>query len=242
MARIARAVVPNLPHHVTQRGNRRQPTFFCDDDYRLYLDVMSESCRKSGVDVWAYCLMPNHAHLVAVPRTPDALRRAIGEAHRRYTAEVNRREGWSGYLWQGRFASFPMDERYTLAAARYVELNPVRAGLVSHADEYRWSSARAHLLGRDDRLVSVAPLLARMPEWSTFVGTAPRPELDDELRRHSNTGRPLGTDEFVGKVERLLGRVLKPGTGGRPRTLSGADGVEAQEKELVLCPRVFPGS
>ncbi|MGZ6124824.1 MAG: transposase [Myxococcales bacterium] len=239
MARLARAVVPNLPHHVTQRGNRRQQTFFCDDDYLLYTDIMSEWCRKCGVEVWAYCLMPNHAHLVAVPRTSDALRRAIGEAHRRYTAEVNRREGWSGYLWQGRFASFPMDDRYTLAAARYVELNPVRAGLSSRADEYPWSSARAHLLGQDDRLVSVAPLLTRMPEWSTFIGAAARPELDDELRRHSNTGRPLGSEEFVGNVERLLGRVLKPGKGGRPRLRECSVGEEAQKKERVLCPRVL---
>jgi putative transposase len=217
MPRVARAVVPELPHHVTQRGNRRQRTFFSDDDYLLYTELMAASCRKHGVEVWAYCLMPNHAHLVAVPRTPDALRRAIGEAHRRYTVEINRREGWTGYLWQGRFASFPMDDRYALSASRYVERNPVRAGLVPHVDEYRWSSARAHLLGCDDKLVSVAPLLSRMPEWSAFLGAAVHPELADELRRHSNTGRPLGTDEFVRNLERQVGRVLKAGKVGRPR-------------------------
>jgi putative transposase len=238
MARIARVVIPDLPYHVTQRGNRRQQTFFRPEDYLLYVAVMSEWCRRCGVDVWAYCLMPNHAHLVAVPRTPDALRRAIGEAHRRYTVEVNRREGWTGYLWQGRFASFPMDERYTLAAARYVELNPVRAGLVSRADEYRWSSARAHLLGQDDSLVSVEPLLSRMPDWSTFIGSAGRHDLDDELRRHRNTGRPLGSDEFVSGVERRLGRVLRPGKAGRRRIPSDSGVLEAQKKEYVSCPRI----
>src|SRR3954464_11749183 len=217
MARLSRTVVPGLAHHVTQRGNRRQHTFFGSADYLLYIALLAECCDRFGVEIWAYCLMPNHVHLVAIPDSADALRRAIGETHRRYTLHVNRREGWAGYLWQGRFASFPMDDRYTLAAARYVELNPVRAGLVSRADEYRWSSARPHLLGRDDKLVVVAPLLSRMPDWSTFVASAARPELDDELRRHGNTGRPLGNDEFVSDVERRLGRVLRPSKGGRRR-------------------------
>ncbi|MGZ6124134.1 MAG: transposase [Myxococcales bacterium] len=232
MPRLARAVVPDLPHHVTQRGNRRQLTFFCTDDYLLYTELMSEWCRKCGVDVWAYCLMPNHAHLVAVPGTPDALRRAIGEAHRRYTLEVNRREGWTGYLWQGRFRSFPMDDRYTIAASRYVELNPVRAGLVSRADQYPWSSARAHVLGRDDRLVSVAPLLSRMPDWSAFIGAGAEPDLAAELRRHSNTGRPLGTEGFVDDVERKLGRVLRPRRPGPAPKSGGLD------NRLVLVDRL----
>ena len=153
-------VIPGLPHHVTQRGNRRQKTFFNDGDYVAYLELMAEWCREEGVEIWSYCLMPNHVHLIAVPQTADGLRRGIGEAHRRYTRRINFREKWRGYLWQGRFASFVMDEPYLLAAARYVELNPVRAKLVEHAPKWRWSSAKAHLSGRDDRLVKVAPLLA----------------------------------------------------------------------------------
>ena len=216
MPRLARAVVPDLPHHVTQRGNRRQPTFFGPEDYVLYKQLMAEWCRKCGVEIWAYCLMPNHVHLVAVPETSDGLRRAVGEAHRRYTAEVNRREGWSGYLWQGRFASFPMDERYTLAAARYVELNPVRAKLVSRADDYPWSSARAHLEGRDDELVTVTPLLSRIGDWSRFLGEPAQDGVLKELRSHANTGRPLGTEDFLDEVERQLGRVLRPRKPGPP--------------------------
>src|SRR3990172_7401077 len=131
MARLARVVVPGYPHHVTQRGNRRQATFFDDDDYQAYRDLMAEWCRRCGVRVWAYCLMPNHVHLIAVPGSPEALRQAVGEAHRRYTRLVNFREGWRGHLWQGRFASFVMDEGHLLAAARYVERSPVRAGLVT---------------------------------------------------------------------------------------------------------------
>jgi putative transposase len=213
---MARAVVPSLPHHVTQRGNRRQRTFFCRDDYLRYLELMAEWCARYRVEVWAYCLMPNHVHLVAVPESGDGLRRAIAEAHRRYTTEINRREGWTGHLWQGRFASYVMDDRYTLAAARYVELNPIRAQLVAGAADYPWSSARAHLLGRDDRLVRVAPLLARVERWSSFLGQGASTEDLRSLRGHQNTGRPLGSDAFVDELERALGRVLRPLPGGRP--------------------------
>src|SRR4030042_2517893 len=108
MARIARVVVPGFPHHVTQRGNRRQRVFFSDSDYEAYIDLMSEWCKKYRVEIWAYCLMPNHIHLIATPKTKDGLCRAIGEAHRRYTREINFRKKWHGYLWQGRFASFAM--------------------------------------------------------------------------------------------------------------------------------------
>ncbi len=129
MARIARAVAPGIPHHVTQRGNRRQQTFFSDEDYQLYLELMSEWCMKYAVETWAYCLMPNHIHLIVVPETKEGLNLAIGEAHRRYTRHINFRERWRGHLWQGRFSSFIMDERYLSACTRYVELNPVRSGL-----------------------------------------------------------------------------------------------------------------
>ena len=133
MSRLARVVIPGLPHHVTQRGNGRARTFFGDDDYVLYRDLLAASCRAAGVEIWAWCLMPNHVHLMLVPPTPDALRRALSEAHRRYSRMVNFRQGWRGYLWQGRFASCPLDEAHALAAARYIELNPVRARLVARA-------------------------------------------------------------------------------------------------------------
>ena len=130
MARLARVIAPGMPHHVTQRGNRRQQTFFGKEDYQHYLELISRFCRAEQVAIWAYRLMPNHVHLIVVPQSAESLRRAIGEAHRRYTRRINFREGWRGHLWQGRFASFVMDEDHLLTAARYVELNPVRAGLV----------------------------------------------------------------------------------------------------------------
>src|SRR5512136_131394 len=162
MARIARVVVAGVPHHVVQRGNRRQPVFFSTADYKAYLRLMATWCQRERVEVWAYCLMSNHVHLVAVPDSERGLARAIGEAHRRYTVRVDQRENWRGYLWQGRFSSYPLDEQYLLAAVRYVELNPVRARLVELPWQYPWSSAAAHVRGRDDVLVKVRPMLGRV--------------------------------------------------------------------------------
>jgi putative transposase len=217
MARIARVVAPGLPHHVTQRGNRRQETFFCNDDYEEYLRLMSAWCRRWDVAVWAYCLMPNHVHLIVVPKSEEGLRRAIGEAHRRYTRRVNFREGWRGHLWQGRFASVPLDERYVLAATRYVELNPVRAGLVKDPAAYPWSSAAAHLAGRDDELVKVEPLLEMVGNWRALLLGGVSEEEIGRLRRHEKTGRPLGSDGFVGKLGTALGRILQRQKPGRKR-------------------------
>lgn len=213
MARIARVVVPDVPLHITQRGNRRQQTFFCDEDYRFYIALMRQWCDQCGVAIWAYCLMPNHVHLIACPSDEKGLSKAIGEAHRRYTRKINTREGWRGYLWQGRFASFPMDQQYLLAAARYVELNPVRAGIVVKAGQYRWSSARAHLTGRDDALVNVRPLLEIVDDWDALLGIS-GDECYEDVRRHQRTGRPLGNDDFIQDLSERTGRDLrkqKPG-------------------------------
>jgi putative transposase len=221
MARLARVVAPGLAHYITQRGNRGQPTFFCDEDYQHYLDTMGQWCDAHQVEIWAYCLMPDHVHLIAVPQSADGLGRAIGEAHRRYTRMVNAREEWRGHLWQGRFASFVLDEPYLLTAARYVELNPVRAGMVKTASRYRWSSASAHVRGRDDMLVRVAPLLEMNPNWRTSLARVIRKEDATLLRAHERTGRPLGEEAFLETLEQDLGRTLrrqKPGPKGRPRS------------------------
>ena len=210
--------MPGVPHHITQRGNRRQPAFFEDEDYAAYLELMAEWCDRCGVEVWAYCLMPNHVHLIAVPSTADGLRRAVGEAHRRYTRMVNFREGWRGYLWQGRFASFPMDEAYTMVAARYAELNPVRAKLVRAPWQWRWSSAAAHVKGKDDVLVRAEALLERAgADWKDFLLGGLRLDDAELMRRHERTGRPLGSERFVRRLERGLGRVLRKRPPGRPR-------------------------
>ena len=142
MARLARLVVPGLPHHVTQRGNRRGQTFFEKSDYALYLDLLADSAKQARAEVWAYCLMPNHVHVILVPSDEDGLRRTFAELHRRYTSFVNARARTTGHLWQGRFGSVVMDETHLMNAVRYVTLNPVRAGLVKRARGWAWSSAR----------------------------------------------------------------------------------------------------
>ncbi len=209
MARIARVIAPGIPHHITQRGNRRQQTFFSPEDYSAYIELMAEWCNKYRIEIWAWCLMPNHVHLIAVPDTESALARAIGEAHRRYTRRINFREGWRGHLWQERFASFPMDESYLLAAVRYVEMNPVAAGIVSKPGDYPWSSAAAHLSGRDDQLTRVAPLLAMVDSWRDFLMLPSEDEMA-MLRKHERSGRPLGRELFVEELEENLSRLLSP--------------------------------
>lgn len=213
MARIARIVFPGVPHHVTQRGVRRMETFFEHADYEAYISLMAKWCASYGVDIWAYCLMPNHVHLIAVPESVDSLARGIGEVHRRYTQMINFRKGWKGYLWQGRFASFPMDEAHLLAAVRYVELNPVRAKLVEKPQDYRWSSARAHLAQSDDEVVKVKPMLDRIENWADLLASDDD-ELYDAVRKHERTGRPLGNESFVDQISAFSGRDLnrhKPG-------------------------------
>ena len=209
MARMARVIAPGIPHHVTQRGNRRQQTFFCDDDYQEYLALVAEWCGKCDVQVWAWCLMPNHVHLIAVPSAAESLARAIGEAHRRYTRMINFRENWRGHLWQERFASFPLGENYLLAAVRYVEMNPVAAGLAEQPGEYPWSSARAHLAGEDDQLVKVSPLMDMVGNWQEFLSLSDKEELA-LFHRHERTGRPLGGETFIAQLEDELARPLRP--------------------------------
>lgn len=215
MARNPRLTVPGHPHHVTQRGNRCQPTFFSDHDYRLYMHYLSEACRLFGVDVWAYCLMPNHVHLVMVPSTEFALTKAVADTHERYTKAINHRFAWQGHLWQGRFFSVVMDELHLAAAVRYVELNPVRAGLTTSALDYPWSSARAHASGQNDGLVNVAPMISRVGDWQDYLGDEQEVSQIELLRLHTRTGRPLGNACFTSELETMIGRALAPKRRGR---------------------------
>ena len=214
MARIARVVVPGTPHHVTQRGNRKQQTFFCDDDYRAYMRFVSREKQRAGAEIWAYCLMPNHVHFVVVPEHRHSLAMLFKESHRKYTRRINVREGWCGHLWQGRYYSFPMDEMHAIAAVRYTELNPVAAQLCDAPYDWRWSSVHAHSRGADDLLVDVAPMLSRFEDWHEFLGRPTTGVTVEALERHGKTGRPAGDARFIEKLEQVTGRVLarqKPG-------------------------------
>ena len=190
--------------------------FFSDDDYRLYLSLLAQRARRYALDVWTYCLMPNHVHLIGVPSTERGLARPLAEAHQRYAGLVNKRHGWTGHLWQERFNSFPMDEPHLRAAIRYVLLNPVRAGLVERATDWPYSSARAHVLGETDPLVNRQPVDERIADWSRYLGSDERDGNQAEaLRRHGRIGRPLGSKSFIERLERVTGRRLRPRKAGR---------------------------
>jgi len=216
MARLPRIVLPGIPHHVTQRGNRRERTFFEDGDYALYLDLLADAAGRAGVEVWSYCLMPNHLHIIAVPSDGDGLRRTFRYVHRHYTGYINARLRVTGHLWQGRFSSVAMDEPHFVTALRYVALNPVRARLVTRAADWRWSSTRALLAGADDHVVKVGPALERIGDFAAFLSE----DFDEALtyaalRKAESVGRPIGSSDWLADIEHRLGKVLTPGKPGR---------------------------
>lgn len=215
MARLARIVIPGLPHHVTQRGNRRERVFFSDADYQFYLDELRIAAHKAGSEIWAWCLMPNHVHLLIVPRDEDGLRLTVANAHRRYAARLNARNQWTGHVWQGRYGSVVMDEEHLYSALSYVSLNPVRARLVKRAEDWPWSSARAHLTGRPDGVTTLAPALERVGDFAAFLGAAHDPAEFEPLRRAEITGRPVGGASFLDALEAKLGRPVKAQRRGR---------------------------
>jgi putative transposase len=214
---MPRVVVPGIPHHVTQRGNRREDVFFVRADYRRYLRLLGEYAEERGLEILAYCLMPNHVHLVAVPASSSSLAAVLKPVHLRYAQHVNRSREWSGRVWQGRFYSCPLDGAHAAAAIRYVECNPVRAGLESRAANYEWSSAAAHSRLRRDRLL-VADIDKRIPvdDWLAWLGETEADDLVTLLRLHTRTGRPLGDEGFVRKLEKESGRRLHALPVGRP--------------------------
>ena len=221
MPRFARIVVPGAVHHVTQRGNNRQDVFFVEDDKRVYLELLREQSQRFGFRVDGYCLLTNHVHLVGVPMTEEALTKAMGRTHFLYTQYINRLHGRSGHLWQNRFFSCPMDDARALNALCYVELNPVRAGVVRRPWTYPWSSAAAHC-GK----ASSHSLLDLSAWWESMSAEAWRETLlafardasaSNAIRRNTHTGRPLGSDRFLSKLEHLLDRRLRALPVGRQK-------------------------
>ncbi len=215
MPQIARLVVPDIPHHITQRGNRKQRVFFSDTDKSLYLRLLLESSSEVGLRWLAYCLMDNHVHLVGIPKDKDDFAGALGETHRKYSTIINIREKWKGHLWQGRYGSCPLDDIHLHAAVRYVERNPVRARLVEKAEEYPWSSARSHLLLCDDPLLAETKGYLDFGDWNKYLADQDEEAFTKALRLHDRTGRPLGSEEFLAKLEALTGRILRRKKTGR---------------------------
>ncbi len=220
MPRVARIVIPGCPHHITQRGNNRQDVFFVNDDRRVYLEILKAQAERFALTVQAYCLMTNHVHLIATPKSRESLAKAVGRTHWLYTQYVNRLHGRSGHLWQNRFYSCALDEQHFWTAMVYVERNPVRAKLVRAAWRYGWSSAAAHCGGRDGSGLLDLAAWGRLPrggDWRDSLGKALQKDVLSKLRVWTHRGRPLGSDRFVAKLERALGRRLRPLPVGRPK-------------------------
>ena len=215
MARLARAIFPGIAHHVTQRGNGRQRTFFGDEDYAVYRELLRGHCADAKVAIWSYVLMPNHVHLILVPGDEDGLRRALAPVHRRYAGHVHARERRTGHFWQGRFGCVAMDEDHLAAAVRYVAMNPVRAGLCGRAADWPWSSAPTLLGIEDDAVTDVAPVRARIADIAALLESAEDEERTRRLRRGESIGRPIGSVEWLETLESKRGRPFKPGKRGR---------------------------
>ncbi len=215
MARLARYVIPGIAHHVTQRGNGRQQTFFDAADYAAYRDLLGLHCAAHGVAVWSWVLMPNHVHLILVPDHADALRAALSKVHRAYAGRVHARERRSGHFWQGRFGCVAMDEAHLLAALRYVALNPVRARLVARAQDWRWASTRALLdPASGDGLTDTATVRKQVPDFAALLEAGEDGTLSQALRRAETVGRPLGDAAFLDRVQAISGRDPKPSKRG----------------------------
>ena len=221
MPRLPRTVFANLPHHIAQRGSNREDVFFTDEDREAYLSWLKEYSDKHQVEILAYCLMTNHIHLVAVPATEDGLQRVLKPLHMRYAQRINRERGWKGHLWQGRFFSSPLDDAYLWAAVRYVERNPVRAGMVKRAENYRWSSAAAHCGKEIDSLITLKSSsnkkILSIDDWSAWLAEGDEKEEIQTLRKNIEKGLPCGTEGFIKRLGKLVGRELEYRPQGRPR-------------------------
>jgi putative transposase len=216
LPRLARVVLPGLPYHITHRGNRRQDVFFRQQDCRTYKRWLGEYAERYGLEVWSYCLMTNHVHLLVVARRSDSLAMAIGRTHGRFAQWQNKRNDWSGHLWANRFYSTPLDEEHLWTAVKYVELNPVRADMVDRAEHYEWSSARSHARNQPDRLLAPSrPFPGMVENWSDWLAIEPLKEQVEALRKNTSTGRPTGSDEFVARLEARLARTLRAQKRGR---------------------------
>ncbi len=218
MPRIARIIAPGYPHHITQRGNNRSAVFFDDEDRQTYLNLLAGYAQKYGLQIWAWCLMDNHVHLLVVPESEISLARGIGLTNLVYTQYLNRKLGQSGRIWQNRFFSCVVEnDEYLWAVARYIERNPLKGGLAEHAEDYRWSSARLHLTDATDGLLCQSDWLepAARDDYAAFF------KIEDEaqnraIRKATRSGRPFGADSFIDTIEYELNRKIRAKRVGRP--------------------------
>jgi putative transposase len=225
MARLPRLTIPGYPHHVIQRGNNRQPIFATDEDYRELLALLEEHARAAGVAVHAYVLMSNHVHLLATPETADGIPQMMQAVGRRYVRFFNRRQARTGTLWEGRYRSTIIQaERYLLACMVYIDLNPVRAGMVDAPESYPWSSHGHYVSGRPDRLVTPHPIwwelgntpFAREAAYRELVHAGLSGAQQQALTDSALRGWALGDAAYVEDLQRRTERRVSMAKAGRP--------------------------
>ena len=224
---MARIAVVNVPHHITQRGNARQFILTTDDERTVYLNLLRKYSELCDLPLLGYCLMSNHVHLLAVPRKADSLAQALKQTHGRYASYWNATHRSSGHVWQGRFYSCPLDETHLWIALRYVELNPVRAGLVTRPESWPWSSAAVHCgCAEESAGLEFSAWKRRWSNesWKDYLATEASADELAALRRCTHTGRPLGAESFVHSLERTTQRRLAPQRGGRPKSHRASPG------------------
>lgn len=218
MGRMNRVVVPGIPHHITQRGVRREQVFFRHDDYTLFANLLRHFLKKTELRILAWCLMPNHYHLLAIPPHPKSFADFFAPLHRTYSFIINQREGWSGHLWQERYTSFPVDNDHAMAAARYIELNPLRAKLIHSPDEYQWSSTRAHLTGQEDGITDLVSSVNLQHDWKSLLEGGLTDAEIAQFRDHENKNLPLGNPQFLEEIRKSFSIPTEPRKRGRPKT------------------------
>ena len=225
MARLPRLTIPGYPHHLIQRGNNRQAIFAGQADYETLLDLLHESARQHQVALHAYVLMSNHFHLLATPTTQEAIPQMMQSVGRRYVRHFNQRQARTGTLWEGRYKSTLIQaERYLLACMAYIDLNPVRAGLVADPADYAWSSHGHYLGRRADRLITPHPLFwemgntpfAREAAYGELVRAGVSPELQRSLTDSALRGWALGEPDYVADLQRRTQRRVARARAGRP--------------------------
>lgn len=219
MARQARIVIENTLHHITQRGNRGDNVFLQKEDYKTYLDILTQQCIRFNVSLYSYCLLPNQIHLIAEPKQAELMARAIGETHRRYTNHINTRENWRGHLFQDRFFSYAMDEQNTLRAARYIETLPVTLKIAPKPENYLWSSAKSRIKVIENNFLKPFTSFHASQNWEDYLARPMDSKEMNTIQLHLQTGRPRGSDLFLDNIEEKIGRTVRPQKRGRkPKT------------------------
>lgn len=221
MPRMARVVVPGLPHHITQRGNYQQNIFSDDRDRKVYLKWLNKYSKQYKLKLLVYCLMTNHVHFISIPEEADSLARTFNTVHMRYAQYFNKKINAKGHLWHGRFFSCVLDESHLLAAGRYIERNPVRARMVSKPCLWDWSSAQFNsgLLESSDLIIEPITRYIDMEEerWNEYINQEDDTNFIKEIKQHTASGRPFGSSDFISKLENMMGMKLRTRSRGRPK-------------------------